>query len=76
MALYQDQGTQEHGLCSLNYAEKLPGWSTSVKGVQRTVSNTNVVPHNGMLLAMKEDGPPYAMDPHTLQTKQLWDWQG
>ena len=36
----------------------------SVKGVQRTVSNTNVVPHNGMLLAMKEDGPPYAMDPH------------
>ena len=48
----------------------------SVKGVQRTVSNTNVVPHNGMLLAMKEDGPPYAMDPHTLETRQLWDWQG
>lgn len=47
-----------------------------VKGVQRTVSNTNVVPHNGMLLAMKEDGPPYAMDPHTLETRQLWNWQG
>ena len=48
----------------------------SVKGVQRTVSNTNVVAHNGMLLALKEDGPPYAMDPATLETKQLWDFNG
>lgn len=48
----------------------------SVKGVQRTVSNTNVVPHAGQLLAMKEDGPPYAMDPLTLQTRKLWDWDG
>ena len=48
----------------------------SVKGVQRTVSNTNVVPHAGQLLAIKEDGPPYAMDPLTLETKQLWDWNG
>jgi carotenoid cleavage dioxygenase len=46
----------------------------SVKGVQRTVSNTNVVWHNGVLLAMKEDGPPYAMDPGTLETKKLWDF--
>ena len=28
----------------------------SVKGVQRTVSNTNLVPHAGQLLAMKEAG--------------------
>jgi carotenoid cleavage dioxygenase len=48
----------------------------SVRGIQRTVSNTNVVLHNGQLLAMKEDGPPYAMDPTTLETKQLWDWEG
>jgi len=48
----------------------------SVKGVQRTVSNTNVVPHNGRLLALKEDGPPYAMDPHTLDTIGLFDWDG
>ena len=47
-----------------------------VRGVERTVSNTNVVPHAGHLLAMKEDGPPYAMDPHTLETRQLWDWNG
>ena len=48
----------------------------SVKGIQRTVSNTNVVLHAGNLLAMKEDGPPYALDPLTLETKQLWDWGG
>jgi carotenoid cleavage dioxygenase-like enzyme len=48
----------------------------SVKGVERTVSNTNVVPHAGQLLALKEDGPPYALDPHTLETRQLWDWHG
>ncbi|MET0291930.1 MAG: carotenoid oxygenase family protein, partial [Steroidobacteraceae bacterium] len=48
----------------------------SVAGVQRTVSNTNVVAHAGQLLAMKEDGPPYALDPRTLETKRLWDWKG
>lgn len=48
----------------------------SVQGVQRTVSNTNVVLHAGHLLAMKEDGPPYALDPLTLETRCLWDWQG
>lgn len=48
----------------------------SVQGIQRTVSNTNVVPHNGLLLAMKEDGPPYAMDPNTLETLNLHDWNG
>ena len=46
----------------------------SVQGIERTVSNTNVVPHAGHLLALKEDGRPYAMDPQTLDTRQLWDW--
>jgi carotenoid cleavage dioxygenase-like enzyme len=48
----------------------------SVQGVQRTVANTNVVAYNGMLLAIKEDGLPYAMDPDTLETKQIWDFDG
>jgi len=47
-----------------------------VKGVQRTVANTNVFMHAGQLLAIKEDGPPYAMDPVTLETRGLWDWKG
>jgi carotenoid cleavage dioxygenase-like enzyme len=48
----------------------------SVKGIQRTVSNTNVVMHNGQLLTFKEDGPPYALDPLSLDTKGLFDWNG
>ena len=48
----------------------------SVAGVQRTVSNTNIVPYNGHLLALKEDGPPYALDPRTLETKGLFDFDG
>jgi carotenoid cleavage dioxygenase-like enzyme len=48
----------------------------SVKGLSRAVANTNVVAHSGMLLALKEDAQPYAMDLNTLETKQLWDWNG
>ena len=42
-----------------------------VKGVIRTVSNTNVYFWRGTLLASKEDGPPFAMDPATLETTAL-----
>jgi carotenoid cleavage dioxygenase-like enzyme len=34
------------------------------------------VPHAGLLLAMKEDAQPYALDPHTLETKELYTWNG
>lgn len=47
-----------------------------VKGVIRTASNTNVVFWRGMLLAMKEDGPPFAMDPVTLETIGRYDFEG
>lgn len=39
-----------------------------VKGVSRGTANTHVVYHAGELLALKEDSPPVAMDPHTLET--------
>lgn len=48
----------------------------SVKGVIRTVSNTNITFWRGMLLASKEDGPPYAMDPVTLETIGRYDFEG
>ncbi|TLS22845.1 uncharacterized protein PpBr36_06146 [Pyricularia pennisetigena] len=47
-----------------------------VKGVIRTVSNTNVIFWRGVLLAMKEDGPPFAMDPVTLETIGRYDFEG
>ncbi|KAJ5432092.1 carotenoid oxygenase [Penicillium daleae] len=42
----------------------------------RTTANTNVVHFNGKLLALKEDPPPYALDPHTLETSDLYDFDG
>ncbi|KAF2710973.1 9-cis-epoxycarotenoid dioxygenase-like protein [Pleomassaria siparia CBS 279.74] len=48
----------------------------SVKGIIRTASNTNIVFWRGVLLAMKEDGPPFAMDPVTLETIGRYDFDG
>jgi carotenoid cleavage dioxygenase-like enzyme len=47
-----------------------------VKGIVRTVSNTNVYFWRGALLASKEDGPPFAMDPNTLETLGRYDFEG
>ncbi|KAJ5041492.1 lignostilbene-alpha,beta-dioxygenase isozyme III [Bipolaris maydis] len=47
-----------------------------VKGIIRTASNTNVIFWRGVLLAMKEDGPPFAMDPVTLETIGRYDFDG
>lgn len=47
-----------------------------VKGVIRTAANTNIVFWRGVLLAMKEDGPPFAMDPDTLDTIGRYDFDG
>jgi carotenoid cleavage dioxygenase len=44
----------------------------SVAGRDRTTANTAVYMHAGMLLASKEDGPAYALDPVTLETAGPW----
>jgi carotenoid cleavage dioxygenase-like enzyme len=40
----------------------------SVKGKSRGTHNTHIIHHNNMLLALKEDSPPAAMDLNTLET--------
>jgi carotenoid cleavage dioxygenase-like enzyme len=42
----------------------------------RTVSNTTPVWHAGRLFMTKEDGRPYEINPHTLETLGYWDYQG
>lgn len=39
-----------------------------VKHLVHSTGNTHVVYYNKMLLALKEDSPPYALDPDTLET--------
>jgi carotenoid cleavage dioxygenase-like enzyme len=46
----------------------------SVQGMSRNLANTNVLIHNGVLLALREDSPPVAMDPVSLQTLGNWDF--
>lgn len=48
----------------------------SVAGKDRTTANTAVYMHAGQLLASKEDGPPYALDPVTLETRGVWRASG
>lgn len=48
----------------------------SVRELNNGTANTNVVVHNGKLLALKEDSPPYALDPVTMETIGLWDFEG
>lgn len=39
-----------------------------VKHLVHSTGNTHIVFYNKMLLALKEDSPPYALDPDTLET--------
>ncbi|KAK8049185.1 hypothetical protein PG994_010915 [Apiospora phragmitis] len=48
----------------------------SVRGVIRTAANTNITFWRGVLLASKEDGPPFALDPTTLATLGRYDFEG
>jgi carotenoid cleavage dioxygenase-like enzyme len=47
-----------------------------VAGMNRNIANTNVLIHHGVLLALREDSPPVALDPVTLETLGNWDFHG
>jgi carotenoid cleavage dioxygenase len=51
-------------------------YTDAVEFKVRSTANTNILYFNGVLLACKEDSPPYAMDPVTLDTIGLWDFKG
>jgi carotenoid cleavage dioxygenase-like enzyme len=46
------------------------------KGLDRTVANTTPVWHAGRLLMTKEDGRPYRVGPHSLETLGRYDFGG
>lgn len=48
----------------------------TVRDLNNSTANTNVIVHAGKLLALKEDSAPYALDPVTLETIGLWDFDG
>ena len=48
----------------------------SVEGLSAGTANTQLFVHHGKLLALKEDGLPYELDPNTLETRSQWDAGG
>jgi carotenoid cleavage dioxygenase-like enzyme len=48
----------------------------AVRSLSGTVANTTPVVHAGRLFATKEDGRPFDVDPHTLETRGEWDFYG
>ncbi|KAK1510212.1 9-cis-epoxycarotenoid dioxygenase 1 [Colletotrichum abscissum] len=51
-------------------------YTDAVEFKVRTTANTNIFYFDKSLLAIKEDAPPYLMDPITLETKGLCDFDG
>ncbi|KPM38685.1 Lignostilbene-alpha,beta-dioxygenase isozyme I [Neonectria ditissima] len=51
-------------------------YTDAVEFKVRTTANTKVFYFNNVLLAIKEDAPPFAMDPKTLETIGLCDFDG
>lgn len=51
-------------------------YTDAVELAVRTTANTNIFYFNKVLLAIKEDAPPYALDPATLDTIGLCDFDG
>ena len=56
------------GLSDLSNTDK------RVEGVFPNAANTNIIYHAGKLLALWEGGPPYELDPSTLDTIGLYDF--
>ncbi|KAH8646222.1 lignostilbene dioxygenase [Xylariales sp. PMI_506] len=51
-------------------------YTDAVEFKVRSTANTNVIYFNGRLLACKEDSPPYSLDPETLETIGIEDFDG
>jgi carotenoid cleavage dioxygenase-like enzyme len=47
-----------------------------VAHLNASAANTTAFAYAGRLLALKEDGLPYEIDPLTLETRGVWDWGG
>jgi all-trans-8'-apo-beta-carotenal 15,15'-oxygenase len=58
------------------FGKMRPGIIANAFRLPANVSNTSVVIDNGKLLSLWEGGPPYELDPATLQTRGLADFDG
>ncbi|AEF22023.1 carotenoid oxygenase family protein [Pseudomonas fulva] len=67
---------QRHEGRSLNGIYRNVYSNDELAAANNTTANTTVLKYGDVLLAMKEDALPYAMDPQTLETLGVYDWNG
>ncbi len=71
----QEAGRQLYGYYRNPFTDD-PYVRDTANPARRTVANTAPLIHARRLLALKEDGLPYELDPNTLQTRGQWDASG
>ena len=64
-------GRSLHGLYRNPYTD-----DPSVRGKDRGAANTTPIYHAGRILAAKEDSRAWEVDPKTLETRGVWDFDG
>ncbi len=71
----QEAGRQLYGYYRNPFTDD-PYVRDAAHPARRTVANTAPLIHARRLLALKEDGLPYELDPNTLETRGQWDAAG
>jgi all-trans-8'-apo-beta-carotenal 15,15'-oxygenase len=51
-------------------------WNNFLRLKFKNAANTHVIIHGGRLLALYEAGPPFELDPVSLETRGTWDVEG
>ena len=67
---------RQHGEALFAGLSDLSNTDERAQGVFPNAANTNIIFHAGRLLALWEGGPPYELDPSTLDTIGLYDFNG
>ena len=67
---------RRHGEALFAGLSDLSNTDERAQGVFPNAANTNIIFHAGRLLALWEGGPPYELEPSTLQTIGVYDFNG
>ncbi len=67
---------RQHGEALFAGLSDLSNTDERAQGVFPNAANTNIIFHAGRLFALWEGGPPYELDPSTLDTIGLYDFNG
>ena len=70
------EGERQAGHALFGGLTDMTSGDPAAEGLSGNTANTNIVWHAGRLLALWEAGPPHELDPLSLETKGIWDFDG